>query len=91
LDELGRRYGQRPSSFLGLPPDSWQAFQFDLATWTVGRWIDGKLAERDKQGHPLHRLQDLLRDAPQGQDTGGFRSLKHMAAKKMTVPASGIW
>lgn len=74
-----------------MPPDSWQAFQFDLAVWTVGRWIDGKLAERDKKGNPLHRLRDLLSDEPQGQGTGGFRSLGHLSVKKMRVPASGIW
>ena len=89
MDELGRRYGQRPSAFLGLAPDSWQAFQFDLACWTVGRWIEGKLAERDKKGQPIHRLKDLLSD--DAQVAGGFRSLKHLAVKKMQVPASGIW
>ena len=74
-----------------MPPDSWQAFQFDLAVWTVGRWVDGKLAERDKKGNPLHRLRDLLNDEPPHHRTGGFRSLKDLGVKKMRVPPSGIW
>lgn len=86
---MGRRYGQRPSSFLGLDADSWEAFQLDMATLTVGRWIDSKLSERDKQGKPIHRLQDLLReDAEQG---AAFRSLKSTGLRKMAVPESGIW
>ena len=91
MDELGKRYGQRPSSFLGLPPDSWEAFQFDLAVLTVGRWVDSKLAERDKKGNPIHRLKELLNDDPRGQGAGGFQSIKHLAVKKMKIPESGIW
>lgn len=89
MDALGQRYGQRPSSFLGLDAESWEAFQFDMAVLTVGRWIDSKLAERDKQGKPIHRLQDLLRE-----DTGPdaeFRSLKSPALRKMRIPENGIW
>ena len=88
---MGRRYGQRPSSFLGLLPDSWEAFQFDLATWTLGRWLDGKLAARDKKGNALHRLKDLLSDEAQTQGASGFRSMGHLVAKKIKVPESGIW
>jgi len=87
LDELARRYGERPSSFLGLAPDSWEAYQLDVATWMVGIWIEGKLAERDKQGKLVHRLRDLLSDAP----TSGFRSLATPDTKRMAISESGVW
>jgi hypothetical protein len=74
---------------LGLDADSWEAFQLDMATLTVGRWIDSKLAERDKQGKPIHRLQTLLRDDV--QPDAEYRSLKGAGVRKMAVPESGIW
>ena len=89
LDEGARRYGARPSSFLGLAPDSWEAYQLDLATWTVGRWIDGKMAERDKQGKPVHKLQDLLGGK---KPSSGFSTLANKpGVKRMAIPESGIW
>ncbi|GIV73535.1 MAG: hypothetical protein KatS3mg049_2091 [Caldilinea sp.] len=86
LDELGRRYGQRPSSFLGLAPDSWAAFQLDLACWTLGRWVEAKLAERDRQGRSRYRLQELLQEG-----RSGFRPLGGLVTRRMKVPESGIW
>lgn len=40
-------YSCRPSAFLGLPPESWEAYQLDHATCTLGKWTESKLAEKD--------------------------------------------
>jgi hypothetical protein len=87
LDEVARRYGERPSTFLGLAPDSWDAYQLDVAVWALGVWVEGKLAERDKQGRPVYRLRDLLSDAP----TSGYRSMAMPDVKRMAIPESGVW
>ena len=42
---MGQRYGQRPSSFIGLKADSWEVYHLYVAVLTVCRWVDGKLAE----------------------------------------------
>ena len=41
-------------------PDWWTAWQFDNAVLTFGKWIDNKLAERDKDGKPVNTLRELL-------------------------------
>ena len=64
------------------------AYQLDLATSQLGRWIETCLAERDRQGRPIHRLEDLLRDDVADQR---FRSVKELAVKKMKIPESGVW
>lgn len=93
LDEVARRYGSRPSAFMGLPADSWEAYQLDLATWTVGRWIDSKLAERNKKGEPVHRLQDLLSETSETKKPANqFGALASTPGiKRMAIPESGIW
>ena len=90
---MGKSYGQRPSSLLGLT-DGWAAYQLDLATLQLGLAVENKLAEHDKAGKPKHNLTDLLRD--EGDETVGpepeqFRSLAGMAITKMAVPESGVW
>lgn len=93
LDELARRYGQRPSQVVGID-DPWAAYQLDVATLTVGRWVDGKLAERNKKGKPVHRLVDLLRektDQGQGGSSSGFRSVAGLVTERRAIPASGVW
>lgn len=92
LDELARRYGQRPSQVIGIA-DEWAAYQLDVATLTVGRWVDGKLSERNKQGKPIHRLGDLLREKTEkGQaSSSGFRSVTGMVTERRAIPASGVW
>ena len=94
LDGLAQRYGQRPSSFLGLPADCWEAYQLDLATWTVGRWIESKLSERDKKGKPKHALADLLRDEkaqPQPQYAPVSLLLGGKAPRKVHIKEDGTW
>jgi hypothetical protein len=86
-------YGQRPSSILGVE-GSWEAYQVDLACLTVGRWVEGKLAERGKKGKRLHRLEDLLRERNTDEENErmrAYRESRGIVARKMMVPESGVW
>lgn len=92
LHSLSETYGQRPSAFLGLAPESWEAYQLDLATLHVGRWVENKLGERRKDGRPLHTLEELLDERP--ATTKAYASLKQAAPtgiRKMAIPENGIW
>ena len=86
---MSAAYGQRPSSYLGLPPTSWEAYSLDLATLQLGRWIEGKLDERNDKGKPIHKLSDLLSEKPAEQQE--FRSMKGLVTKKMAIPENGVW
>lgn len=67
---------QRPSDLLsigpwaaeliGMPYDTWTPYQFDSAVTLLGGLIDSKLYERDKKGHPVHKLETLLDDEVHG-------------------------
>jgi hypothetical protein len=91
LHALGNSYGQRPSGFLGLPGDSWEAYQFDLATLELGTYVENKLAERDKQGKAKHSLAELLADTPEEASKIRFGSLAGMVDRKIALPESGVW
>lgn len=82
----------RPSDYLGLSPSSWEAYQLDLAALELGRWVEGKRDERDKQGRLRHRMADLLRDAPEASPES-YQSIAAVGTPltKMAIPASGIW
>ena len=87
---MAATYGQRPSGLLGLPGESWEAFQLDHATLALGRWVEAKLAERDKSGKPVHRIEWLLDDSATGQ-TKQFAPLAPLVDRKMVIPESGVW
>lgn len=40
--------------------DTWTPYQFDRAVVWFGIWVENHLAERDKQGKPIHTLDTLL-------------------------------
>lgn len=87
---LSETYGQRPSAYLGLAADSWEAYQLDVATLQLGRWAESKLSEHRKDGRPLHTLEELLDEEP----AKAYASLRQSAPsgiRKMRVPESGIW
>lgn len=88
LHSLSASYGQRPSSFLSLSPQSWEAWQVDVVTLQAGRWIEGKLAERDKEGRPVWSIEKLL--AGNATKSDGFASLKGRARKVRSKP-DGTW
>jgi len=52
-------YGRRPSAVLGIE-DPWAAYQLDGAVLTLGRWVENKLAEHNKDGSPKWTLAYLL-------------------------------
>lgn len=91
LFNLATAFGQRPSSYLGMDPVGWAAYNLDLSVLQVGRYIEGKLAERDKDGKPTHKIENLLSDDPVVSST--FMSFKAsgMSVQKMAIPESGVW
>jgi hypothetical protein len=80
LHNLGAAYGQKPSSYLGLEGDSWEAYQVDLLCLTVGRDVE----ERIRKKRPLP-WQQKVRPGKSGFTRLGGR------ARKVKVPESGIW
>jgi len=57
----------------------------------LGRYIENKLEERDKQHKPIYRLEDLLADPKPGGASQAYRSLAGLVTKKMKIPESGVW
>lgn len=49
---LAKEYSQRPSSFLGLPPASWSAYQFDLVVRGMGVQWENEQFEAMKEERP---------------------------------------
>ncbi len=62
---------------------------------TFGRWVENRLAERDKKGRPRHTVEELLRDPDEGKKGGkadpSFRALGGKATKKVKVKPDGTW
>lgn len=79
-----------PSEVLGLTPHSWQAWNLDISCLQLGRWIESKLNERNKNGKPVYRLADLLRGHEQ-EPANEFASLKGFVSEVRRVPESGVW
>lgn len=90
IDGIARRYGQRPSALLGLPPAEWAAWQVDQAAWEFGEWLDGMLSLRDKHGKPKHTLSELLSQTKE-KSPEQFAKLGGGAVKRMVIPPDGIW
>lgn len=82
-------YGQRPSAVLGLKPASWEAYQLDVATLQLGRWMEGKLAERDEKGKPVWTLERLLN--VEAGEQREFASLKGRATRTVRIRPDGTW
>ena len=86
LHNLALTYGQRPSAVLGVE-DEWAAYQVDVATLTLGRWVEARLAERDKKGRPIYSLAQLMaepgapRSAGDFQDRSAWRQLMRQARR----------
>lgn len=89
IDGIARRYGQRPSTLLGLPPDAWAAWQVDQAAWEFGEWLDGMLAIRKRDGSPKHTLSELMMGTRQAPEQ--YAALGGPGVKKMAIPESGVW
>jgi hypothetical protein len=82
-------FGQRPSAILGID-DDWLAYDLDQAVLLVGRWIENRLARRNKKGKRIWTLEQLLAEkgAPK---SGQFRDPRLFVRRKVKIPESGIW
>lgn len=76
---------------IALPPESWEAYQIDLCAFQLGRYIENKLEERDKQHKPIYRLEDLLADPQPGQGNQAYRSLAGLVKRKVQIRPDGTW
>lgn len=87
---MGKIYGQRPSSWLGLPPDSWEAYQFDFACMNFGIHVENKLSERRKDGSQRYSLAELLADekTPAREQ---YRSAAGLVVEKVQINEDGTW
>lgn len=90
LDGIAKRYGVRPSAILGLPGETWAAYQVDRACWEFGEWLDAMLSMRDKKGLPEHKLSELLAEKQAERDRS-FAPMSRPGVRKMVVPESGVW
>lgn len=57
---LAVKIGQPPNDLLGFDLDGWLAYTFNRAVVVYGNWVDNQLEERDKNGKPRHRLDEIL-------------------------------
>lgn len=82
LHNLAQTYGQRPSAVLGIA-DTWAAFQLDMATMMLGRWVESRLSERNRDGSAKWSIEYLLGvEKPEKERAWmDVRSLKRFAAK----------
>lgn len=87
LHNVASAYGQRPSSVAGVVTP-WEAYQLDVAVLTVGREIENGLAERDRDGQPVHTLDELLNGE---RREAAFAPLAGRVTRRVAVPESGIW
>lgn len=55
MDQVAKRYGQRPSSLLGIPPDNPVAIDFDVAVMMRG--IEAERASARRASEP--EVKDL--------------------------------
>lgn len=56
----------------------------------MGRWVESKLSERDKQGKPKHTLKKLL--AVKGAQPQGFALAVDLSQiRKVRVKEDGTW
>jgi hypothetical protein len=73
-----------------LPADAWEAFQLDLAAWTLGRWVESKLSERDSKGKPKHKLTTLLHDGD-GPLPGVALAIDMAQVRTVHIREDGTW
>lgn len=76
---------------MGLPPNSWEAYQLDCAVLALGTHVEQALANRKKGEDAGRLLRRLLDEKPKGGKAQEFRKLWHPGVRKMTIPESGVW
>lgn len=88
---MARMFGQRPSTFLGLDGETWEAYEVDRSSMTFALWLDEQMAKRDRRGKPIYSLQMLLQDPDGDPGRQAYRSMRSLAKKRMKIPESGVW
>jgi hypothetical protein len=53
--------------------------------------VENRLAERDRRGRPVHRLEAMLSDQAATPEAGRFRSPFGLVKKKVKVKPDGTW
>jgi len=41
----------------------WECYQFDRAVSWLGRYVENKMSELNRDGEPMHTLEDLLAES----------------------------
>jgi len=67
-------FNVRPSQVAGIE-STWPAYCFDAAVSLFGNWIEGKLSERNKWGHPRYKLEGLLQEKDEARRFADPRAL----------------
>lgn len=62
----------------------------DVATLQAGRWVENKLAERDRDGRPRYTIEELIGERGRGGERE-FRKLAASGARKVRIKEDGTW
>ncbi len=87
VDAIAKRYGQRPSTILGVEDDPYLAYQIDLAVLSSGlKHETAKKKERGSQGYK----ESAGSGTKFSDDPKAYRSWGR-PSKRMNIPESGVW
>lgn len=81
LSQLSKATSTRPSEIVDVD-DPWAGYQFDQAVLYVGRYIQSRLDELDKNGRPVYSLNDLLDDAQENCPIDDMRRIQGIVVEK---------
>lgn len=85
MHSLAEAYGKRPSEIVGLET-AWGAFQFDEVCLMVGRRVEKNLNEGKDA---FAGFSSINKRAVVGSQR--YRSAAGPKARRMKIPANGIW
>lgn len=61
LYQRAKTFNLNPSDEMGIPDeDGWLRWMFNNSVHSFGTWVENKLAERDRDGKPINRIEYLL-------------------------------
>ena len=61
LYQKAKAFNLNPSDELNIPEnEKWLRWMFGNAVHAFGTWMENKLAERGRDGKPVHRIERLL-------------------------------
>lgn len=65
-------YSKPPAELVGIR-NTWLAYQFNGAVIFYGRYVEGKLNERDDDGKPIHSIENILSGQGEKSRDIGYR------------------